>query len=57
NASRFPTIAKVARKYLAIPATSAPSEQIFSMSGQIINERRNRLKPEHVEQLVFLCHN
>jgi hypothetical protein len=57
SASRFPFIAKVARKYQSVPATSVPNEQLLSMSGQIISERRNRLKPYHVEHLVFLCHN
>ncbi len=50
-------VAKVARAFLAVPATSVPSEQVFSKARQIITDRRNSLKPEHAEQLVFLCHN
>ena len=29
---QLPTIAKLARKYLAIPANSAPSERVFSQA-------------------------
>lgn len=57
NAVRFPLVATVARTFLAVPGTSVPSEQLFSTAGQVITERRNRLKPEHAEQLVFLCKN
>jgi hypothetical protein len=57
NASRFPHVASVARIYLAIPATSVPSERIFSSTGLIISDRRNRLKPSHVEQLIFINKN
>ena len=57
NSARFPVVAKVARMYLAIPATSVPSEQLFSTAGLIISEHRNRLKPGDAEQLVFLAKN
>jgi hypothetical protein len=57
HSARYPLIAKVARKVLAIPATSVPSEQLFSKAGQIVTDRRSRLSPEHTEQLTFLCHN
>ncbi|KAG8237029.1 hypothetical protein J437_LFUL016842 [Ladona fulva] len=35
---------KLARKPLAVIATSVPSERVFSKAGQIISERRSRLK-------------
>ena len=55
--AQFPTLAKLARCYLAIPAMSTPSERIFSAAGCITNERRSRLTGEHVEQLVSLNKN
>ena len=33
----------MARDYLAIPATSVPSEQVFSVAGQILTKRRSAM--------------
>jgi hypothetical protein len=41
----FGILARLARKYLAVQATSAPSEQVFSLAGHIITKLRNRLDP------------
>ncbi|XP_067280629.1 E3 SUMO-protein ligase ZBED1-like [Pseudorasbora parva] len=54
NGSRFPLMANMARKYLCITATSTPSERVFSAAGNIVTPHRNLLKPERVNQLVFL---
>jgi hypothetical protein len=57
NEARFRTISILARKYLSIPATSAPSERVFSLAGSICNRRRASLSPEHLNALVFLNAN
>lgn len=41
-------------KYLSIPATSVPSERVFSKAGFVCNQRRNRLEPKKVDQILFL---
>ena len=36
----FPIISKLARKYLAIPASTAPSEREFSTAKKYITEKK-----------------
>ncbi|XP_067305981.1 E3 SUMO-protein ligase ZBED1-like [Pseudorasbora parva] len=53
----FPSLSKLAKKYLGITASSVPSERIFSKAGELISQRRNRLKGKNVNMLLFLNKN
>jgi len=44
----------IARKYLQIPATSAPSERYFSLSALIIHKLRNRLSKDMFLYIIAL---
>ena len=57
NAVRYPVLSKLAKKYLAIPATSVPSERAFSLGGHIANVKRACLQPASVNMLIFLAEN
>jgi hypothetical protein len=39
--SRYPWLAKLARKYLCICATSVPFEHVFSYAGHIVSDQRS----------------
>ena len=51
NEYRFPRLAKVARSTLCNPATSTPSERIFSVAGLPVTKLRSCLKPNNVDAL------
>jgi len=54
KAQQFPLLSELAIKYLCIPATSAPSERVFSTAGLTISNMRSRLDPMTANELVFL---
>ena len=43
--------------YLGPPASSVPSERLFSTAGGVITERRARLLSDNAESLIFLKYN
>lgn len=51
----FTRLSCLARKYLAMPAASAPSERVFSVGGGIVPCNRACLKPAVVDRLIFLA--
>jgi hypothetical protein len=50
----FPTIARMARDHLVILATSAASKSVFSVGGDIITKKRNRLGVGNTRRLLCL---
>lgn len=57
NKARFPSLATVAREFLAIPCTSVPTERLFSKAGEIITKKRSSIKPMKADQTIFLMEN
>jgi uncharacterized membrane protein YgcG len=47
--SRFPRLSAMAADFCAAPATSVPSEEVFSAAGDLITKKRNRMAPETAE--------
>ncbi|XP_025016286.1 zinc finger BED domain-containing protein 1-like [Tetranychus urticae] len=54
NKENWPQLHNLAIKYLTLQATSVPSERLFSKTGDIITQKRNRIKPKNVNLLCFL---
>lgn len=53
----YPLLGKLVQKYLSVPATSVPSERLFSSAGNVISQRRSCLLPENADKLIFLFEN
>ena len=49
-----PRTAVIAKDVLAIPATSVPSERVFSKTGEQFSWWRRNLKAKHVDMMLFL---
>ena len=54
NHIQYPTLARLANKLLAIPATSAPVERLFSIAGKVFRPERCSLKDETFEKLMMI---
>lgn len=55
--AKFNLLRELARKYLSVPATSVPSERVFSKAGELISKKRSRLHPKQVQMTLFLNSN
>ena len=54
NQAKYRLLSAVALHLLCIPATSAPSERVFSVAGLTIAKDRARLAPQTANELIFL---
>lgn len=57
NEPMFPRLAQLAKRILAVPASSVPSERVFSLAGNIVSKKRSRINPEKVDMMIFLNMN
>ena len=57
HTTRFPRLALLAKKYLCVPATSVPSERVFSFAGIVVDRRRCQLSHKMIDALIFLHMN
>ena len=53
----LPILSSLARMILAIPASSAKSERTFSTCGNFVTQKRTRLAPNKIEELVITKEN
>jgi hypothetical protein len=56
-AKDYPRLIPAWRKFLCIPATSAPVECVFSTAGDIVTQDRCSLHSDVIEDLVFVKRN
>lgn len=53
NQTRFPGLSALAKKYLCVPASSAPVERVFSSATKVNRPDRNRLTDMNFETLIY----
>ena len=49
----YPTLSGLAKKYFAIPASSATSERVFLSAGNVVTKKRNKFADDNVDAPVF----
>ena len=57
NENTFPITACLARKWCAVPASSAPCERLFSAAGRLLTDRRASMSDENLEMILFMHEN
>ncbi|KAL4477947.1 hypothetical protein ABPG72_013355 [Tetrahymena utriculariae] len=54
NKINLPRLSQIAKIYSTLSASSSEVERIFSDAGNIVSKKRNKLKQETIQQLLFV---
>ena len=54
NQTKYPDIARLARKYLTVQGTSTPAERVMSDMGNILNKKRLAMTDRNFRMLMYL---
>lgn len=57
NKQQFPLLGNLSKRVFAIPASSAPSERVFSGARNLITDKRSQLSPSIVNDLMIVNRN
>src|ERR1700761_3346538 len=57
HAEQLPATYDLVLKHLCVPATSTPSERVFSFCSLTLTDRRSRMTAGTLEKLIFLRYN
>jgi hypothetical protein len=57
SAHWYMNFGNLATKYLAVPATSAPSEHIWSQAARVLNVKQNRMKEDITAAMMYCREN
>lgn len=55
--AKYPTIARLARRYLCIPSSNVASESLWSLAGYISEDERSSVSPETMETQLMIRRN
>ena len=50
-------LCRLARQFLTPPPTSTDCERLFSVAGQVMDEKRAKLLPDNLDKILFLREN
>ena len=53
----YPYVANAARKFLAVPATSAASERVWNRAARVLSLKRAAMKENLIERIMFIKEN
>ena len=57
NSVKYGKLSDIAIGYLTIPASTATIERVFSIAGDVVDVKRNRIRPKQLEMETMLRFN